>query len=227
MYLVYHVDDAGDSLYATKREFAMKRLAGGACFVLALVAVYLVSAPHTPLTTKAASQRQGNGVMPRHLAQPSLEQPSGTYDVRGKPTVSAAFIDAVLCQAHSPACGTGAALYRLGIQYEIDPIFALAIFQHESSFGLYGIARVTHGLGNIRCSQGYQCIDGFRAYRTWVAGYNDWYSLIRNLYIDTWGLTTIPAILQRYAPPTENDTGGYIAAVEHAVDLWRSEQQSR
>jgi hypothetical protein len=35
------------------------------------------------------------------------------------------------------------------------------------------MARVTYSLGNIRCSAGYQCLGGYRAYDNWVAGYTD------------------------------------------------------
>lgn len=146
--------------------------------------------------------------------------------VTGAPSISASFIDSILCSASSPACGTGQALYNDGLQYGIDPAYALAFFQHESGYGKYGVARVTLGLGNIRCSSGYRCIDGYRAYKSWPEGYADWYQLISTLYIHQLHLTTIEQIVPVYAPPVENDTQGYIAAIQAQVIAWRKAAHS-
>jgi len=143
------------------------------------------------------------------------------YSVAGKPTISASKIDGILCSVSSPACSTGKSLYSLGVQYGIDPVFALAFFQHESSFGTQGVARVNLGLGNIRCTSGYVCKSGYRAYSSWVAGYVDWYKLIAEQYMGKWKLTTVEQIILVYAPAGENDTQGYINAVEQSVDAWR------
>src|SRR5260370_8341426 len=56
------------------------------------------------------------------------------YTLQGPPTITAAFIDQVLADAHSPAAGSGAALYSLGVQYGIDPAYALASFHHQSIY---------------------------------------------------------------------------------------------
>lgn len=144
------------------------------------------------------------------------------FSVMGPPSVSAQFIDKVLCEAQSPACHTGQALYEMGKQYRVDPVFALAFFQHESSFGKYGVARETLGLGNIRCSAGYTCKQGFRAYRSWSEGYRDWYVLIA-WYVGTLHKSTVAQIIPTYAPDVENDTPGYIRAICQAVSTWRSE----
>ncbi len=149
----------------------------------------------------------------------------GHQSVEGKPTLSAAFVDKVLVAANSRAAGTGQALYDLSVKYGIDDAYALAFFEHESTFGTTGVARATLSLGNIRCSEGYQCIEGFRAYQTWQEGYEDWYKLIRDLYIGQWGLRTVEQIVPKYAPSSDgNDVAGYIAAVEKAVSMWRAGQ---
>jgi hypothetical protein len=159
---------------------------------------------------------------PQAQSMPSMTHTlsASTMAVAATPTVSATFIDKVLCNASSPACGTGNALYEEGVQYGIDPVYALAFFHHESSFGKYGIAATNKGLGNIRCSDGYRCLNGFRAYASWEAGYDDWYKLIR-YYIDQWHKTTIDAIVPTYAPSSENDTAGYVASIKAAVTIWR------
>ena len=144
-------------------------------------------------------------------------------DVRGTPTLAVDFVNRVLAAAHSPTQGTGQALYDLSKQYGIDDAYALAFFQHESQFGTTGIARLTHSLGNIRCTAGYQCIGGFRTYASWAQGYQDWYKLIRTLYINEWHLSTVEQIVPVYAPAADhNNVAGYITAVLTAVAAWRA-----
>ena len=151
---------------------------------------------------------------------------SGSYGpgiaVTGSPSMSAAQVDKVLCDNKSPACGTGYTLYTYGTQYGIDPAFALAVFSHESSFGKAGIAVQTRSLGNIRCSDGYACIGGFRSYPSWQAGYSDFYKLISTEYIAR-GLTTPETIMPRYAPAADNnDPVAYATAVEASMKDWRA-----
>jgi len=148
---------------------------------------------------------------------------ASSYSVQGKPTVSAALINSVLADYHSPATGTGQAIYDLGEKYGIDPAYALAFFGHESTFGNYGMARVTLSPGNIRATPGYRQIGGYRAYRSWRDGFEDWYKLICNLYVDKWGLRTVEQIVPVYAPSGDNnDVSSYISAVETFVNSWRS-----
>src|SRR4051794_35619807 len=85
-----------------------------------------------------------------------IEQSVQHSSIEGKPSLSAAFVDKVLSGASSKAAGTGQALYDLSKKYGIDDAYALAFFQHESTFGTGGVARATLSLGNIRCSEGYQ-----------------------------------------------------------------------
>jgi len=146
-----------------------------------------------------------------------------SYRVLGQPSVSASLINRVLATYHSPAAGKGQALYRDGIMYGIDPVFALAFFLHESTFGTAGVARVTRSLGNIRCTPGYlSCYKGYRAYASWEEGFLDWYRLIRSVYVARWGLTTVDQIIPVYAPASENNVRAYITAVKYAVTTWRS-----
>jgi len=103
---------------------------------------------------------------------------SGPYTVLGKPSISADFINQVLAHYQSSAAGKGQALYNDGLKYGIDPVYALAFFMHESRFGTTGVATVTHSLGNIRATAGYQSYKGYRMYHTWEEGFEDWYQLI-------------------------------------------------
>ncbi len=137
------------------------------------------------------------------------------------PTITAAQIDQVLAAAHSPAHGLGATLYRLGVQYGIDPAFALAFFHHESDYGTRGVAVVTRSLGNIRCTPGSSCYHGYRRYDTWAEGAQDWYRLIHDAYIGH-GLATVEAIIPVYAPATDgNHVAAYVSAVMGDVTSWR------
>ena len=155
----------------------------------------------------------------------SFVQPSSAYSVLGSPTVSAALINQVLAANYSPAAGKGQALFDYGVQYGVDPVYALAFFMHESSFGKTGIAQYTLSLGNLRCIPIYSCYNGFSSFPTWEAGFEAWYQLIRNVYVDTWHLVTVEQIVPVYAPSGDhNDVGAYINAVESAVDGWRSGQ---
>ncbi|MDQ6661610.1 MAG: glucosaminidase domain-containing protein [Chloroflexota bacterium] len=155
-------------------------------------------------------------------SSPAVVMRTSSYALVGRPTISVRQIDHILCTAASPTCGTGADLYQLGVTSGIDPIYALAFFEHESTFGKYGMARLTRSLGNIRCSAEYVCLDGYRAYASWQAGYADWYRLIRVQYIGAWHLLTVAAIVRVYAPSSENNTQGYIAAIETSVSAWRA-----
>ncbi len=144
------------------------------------------------------------------------------YEVTGPPTVSADFINQVLDYYNSPANGKGQALYDFGVQYNVDPVYALAFFMHESGFGATGVARVTLSLGNIRATPGYASYDGYRKYKTWEDGFEDWYKLIQKQYVQKWNLSTIDQIIPVYAPSSDhNDVDAYIQSVENAVDAWR------
>jgi Mannosyl-glycoprotein endo-beta-N-acetylglucosaminidase len=149
--------------------------------------------------------------------------PLQSYSVVGGPSIDVDFIERVLVHYHSPAAGKGQALYDQGLKYGIDPAYALAFFMHESTFGTRGVATITHSLGNIRATRGYAQYDGYRWYRTWEQGFEDWYRLIANQYVGQWGLSTVDQIIPVYAPNTDhNDEAAYIQSVEHAVDTWHS-----
>jgi len=148
---------------------------------------------------------------------------SSSSDVRGRPSLSAAFINRVLVASHSPAAGLGQALYADSLRFHIDDVFALAFFLHESSFGTTGVAVVTHSLGNIICTPGWpRCVGRFRWYSSWAAGCLDWFRLLAAEYLPR-GLVTVQTIVPVYAPSSDgNNVAGYIAAVMMAVRAWRA-----
>jgi hypothetical protein len=165
------------------------------------------------------------GSEPQQAEPAPATQPAphdGGYSVIGAPSTSVKQIEAVLQQYGSPAAGLGQKLYDLGVQYGIDPAYALAFFVHESSCGTQGVARFTRSLGNIRWTPGWDSYSGYRKYPSWEAGMEDWYKLITDLYINQWGLRTVDAIVPVYAPVEDNNSpSSYIASVKWMVDDWR------
>ncbi|HUS13598.1 MAG TPA: hypothetical protein VM536_01090 [Chloroflexia bacterium] len=166
---------------------------------------------------------------PAREAVPDLSgAPIDAQSVLGPPTLTAAAIDSILAGYGSPAAGQGGTFVGLGRQYGIDPAFALAFYVQESHAGTRGVARFTHGIGNIRWTPGFESYEGYRSYPSFGAGIEDWYKLIKTLYVDGWGLTTVGAIVPRYAPAADhNDTASYIANVETLVAGWRARAESR
>ena len=179
------------------------------------LAMSAVASSHTPRVTAVLSVGNGTG--------------QGAYSVVGPPTMAAGLIDGVLLAYHSPARGLGSVIYRQGVKYGIDPVYALAFFWHESDFGTTGEARVTYSPGNERCIEDRPCIDqqrgGYAQMQSWADGFDHWYRLMLTLYVKQWGRVTVAQIIPKYAPSSDgNDEAAYMAAVEHAVDVWRSGQ---
>ncbi|MEO6887472.1 MAG: hypothetical protein ABI456_00530, partial [Ktedonobacteraceae bacterium] len=165
-----------------------------------------------------------NGPLPPKQTLPSNP---GPYSVLGKPTITVAFINKVLDTYHSPAAGKGQALYDYGVQYGIDPVYGLAFFLHESTFGTAGEARITHSLGNLRCIPTRACSgpngQGYAIMNSWEDGFLQWYKLIRNLYVAIWNRITIDQIIPKYAPQADhNDEAAYIRSVKHSIDTWHA-----
>ncbi len=150
---------------------------------------------------------------------------TGPYSVLGKPTITADFINRVLASYSSPAAGLGQQMYDLGVKYGIDPVYALAFFMHESLFGTTGEAQVTRSLGNSRCIPTRPCIDqnrgGYAQMYSWLDGFEQWFKLIRNLYVAQWGRVTVDQIIPKYAPNSDgNNEAEYIATLKREVDVW-------
>jgi hypothetical protein len=189
--------------------------------VLALV-VLLVVVQRSALQQALASAAWSR-LLPADVAAPaSSALPSSSSRVLGPPSLSPAFIDRVLSVYGSPAVGLGSALYADSLHFDIDDVYALAFFWHESTFGRYGVAAVTHSLGNIICTPGYpSCVGRFRSYPSWQAGAWDWFHLLASEYVPR-GLTTLEQIVPVYAPASQNDVSAYLRAVRAAVACWRA-----
>ena len=171
-----------------------------------------------PYPPSGPASDKGDGGKPPAVAVAATD----SFDVRHTPSVSAAKIREVLQSYDSPAAGAAEAMYALGIEYGIDPAFCLAFFIHESTAGTQGVARVTKSVGNIRTTPGYEDYQGFRKYASWEEGIEDWYQLIRDLYIGEWGLVTVDQIIPVYAPTSDgNNVDHYVSTVKRLVSSWR------
>ncbi len=151
----------------------------------------------------------------------------GPYSVLGKPSLSVAFMNQVLAYYHSPAAGLAQYLYNDGVQYGIDPAYALAFFMHESLFGTTGVARVTKSLGNMRCVPQFACLQtsdgGYAIFSSWQQSFVEWFKLIRNLYIAQLGEVTIDQIIPTYAPSSDhNNEAEYIATLKYELNSWHA-----
>ena len=213
------------------------------CLALAIllaVALMLV----TPVLAKGRSTGAGSALAlsryaemaagaPVSVVEPEIDvapqgQPSaapaqpGDYSLVAAPSLSVAQIETILNKYGSPAVGLGQVLFDLGVKYGIDPAYALAFFVHESGCGTKGVARFTHSLGNIRWTAGFENYEGYRMYGSWQEGFEEWYKLITDLYINGWGLKTVDAIVPVYAPAADsNNPPAYISSVKSMIDSWR------
>jgi hypothetical protein len=205
-----------------KEPINMKRILLYLVLVVVIILIvlnYTGDLKHIHLTLPHSLNFQQVSTLAASLNQAQASSSSSSYVVAGAPSISANFINTILSDYGSPAAGTGQALYDLGVKYSIDPVYALAFFKAESTFGKYGMATVTYSLGNMRCMAAYACYRGFAAFSSWQAGYEAWYKLIRDLYVNTWQKVTIAQIVPTYAP---DNPSTYISAVEQAVDTWRA-----
>jgi hypothetical protein len=151
----------------------------------------------------------------------------GNTSIRGTPTITAARIDEILRTYNSPAQGTGQIWIDEGIAYNINPVYALAFFMHESNLGTNPEwsgwkedGTSTHNVGNIICAEYARCHGRFRDYATWQEGIHDWYRLIAFEYIDQRGIHTVEEIIPVYAPEVENDVATYIGSVREYALEW-------
>jgi hypothetical protein len=192
------------------------------------IAVVVLLIPQVPwLLTHvpfAAKLPQPSFTSPFSVSVSSAAPPSDS--IVGTPSINADFIDHLLVNAGSPAQGMGATLIALGNKYQIDPVYALAFYHHESDYGRKGVAVTTKSWGNIKCVNWKGKCDPFtgeyRLYPSIQAGAEDWFALMHSVYIPR-GLTTVKTIIPVYAPSADNNNVPvYIQAVTQDVQRWRS-----
>ncbi|GLV56336.1 hypothetical protein KDH_31770 [Dictyobacter sp. S3.2.2.5] len=185
-----------------------------------IILAYLMISQHPGTPTPAGAQSPATTPV-------IVPAPDGGMSIYGKPTISVVQINAILDFYGSPARGQGQALYDLGLKYGIDPVFALAFFANESTFGTRGEATATLALGNLRCINDRPCVDrdrgGYAQFYSWEDGFDAWYKLLDGPLYKGAGLATVETIIPRYAPNADhNNEQHYISVVEHLVTTWRA-----
>lgn len=229
------------ALPPSARRFEPPPVAGWFSHPLVMVAMGMISlavivlawmvSPSSPILSFQYNRTGiGSREVTANIALATMPSP-GDHRLRVAPSLSPAQIDQILRSYGSPATGTGEIWYRLGIEYNIDPAYAVAFFIHESSAGTNPNwagrkpdGSTTHNVGNIICAGYPTCYGRFRDYPNWEAGIADWYRLIDVEYIRGRGLQTVAEVIPIYAPAFENDVQGYINVVTSLVDRWRAGQ---
>lgn len=153
--------------------------------------------------------------------------------MKGGSSLSAETIDRILKKNNSPAVGSGIYFVKYGIEYGVDPAFALAFFQQESSFGKAGVARTTKGIGNIVYTSNalpefkHSTDRAWSGYYTYEASIKGWYNyMTTSKHYFPKGKFTIDEILPIYAPKKENNTTAYIQNVKNMVIKYRAEENN-
>ena len=97
---------------------------------------------------------------------------TGMPPVFGKPSLTAAQINTILAKAHSPAAGTGQALYDSSVKSGVNDVFAMAIFNAQSKYGTLGVSP------NLKSLADFKDANGFIGYKSWQDSYTDFYARV-------------------------------------------------
>jgi hypothetical protein len=139
------------------------------------------------------------------------------------PTVTVSEIERVLERVNSPILPYAGDVYVSGVQYGIDPVFALAFWMKESREASDGsVAASDHNPGYTEGLSGDPRCGRWACWPTWPEGIAGWFHYMRVFFVDR-GIVTVESILPIYAPSSENNTSGYIAFVLYWAGIWRAE----
>lgn len=146
---------------------------------------------------------------------------SDTFSMSHAPSITAEQFNKILADYNSPATGVGIPITAYAQEKHIDTAYVLYMFIQESTAGTNpNWNKNTRNPGNIICAGYNTCAGNFRQYATWEEGFKAQIDLLAN-YRDTNKLSTIDAAIERWAPPNENDTQGYIDGLKEHVTTWR------
>lgn len=151
----------------------------------------------------------------RYEADPNKDRSAhpGQPTIWGPPTISAAGIDKVLRDNHSPAAGLGSYIYDQAKERGINPAFALAMYGQESTFGTKGAAVRNNSFGNIRAGR-----HGFKHYDDIKQGIDHWMErMSSNAYYGK----SLSGVINKYAPASDgNNPTRYMAYVTNNMNKW-------
>lgn len=121
-------------------------------------------------------------------------------------------------------------IHDAGHKFNINPLFALAIANKDSSLGTAGAGKTCRNPGNMEhrsdnfklsgitgigdCQSAYGGSSRWQAFRTYGDGMQAKMWLLRKNYIDK-NLTTLPQIIGRYCPASECNVSQYVEDVEN------------
>jgi hypothetical protein len=151
------------------------------------------------------------------------------YGPSGGPDVPYDRFAAILTAAGSPAAAFAHGMYSHLAANRVNPAFFLAVFGHESRYGTVGICKDydTKNPGNVRSPEiasAAVVIDTprgrFAKYPDWLTATFDWCQRLRGPKYEGAGLTTVRAVLPKYAPSGDqgNSPEAYIAAVLASIE---------
>lgn len=116
---------------------------------------------------------------------------------------------------NSPLKGKGTVFAKSGRSSGVNPALIAAIALKESSLGIHIPDTTYNPFGRTASgSQPFVEVNGRKWYKfnSWDEAILDEGPYIKRVYIDA-GLTTVGGFLNKYAPPSENDTSTYIKQV--------------
>jgi hypothetical protein len=158
---------------------------------------------------------QSSRLAPESNPDPSKDRSNksgGDLSLWGAPSISAAGIDKVLRENHSPAAGMGSYFYDSAVSRGINPAFALAMYGQESTFGTKGAAVRNHSFGNIKGAH------GLKHYSDAKEGVDDWMNLMSS---DSYHGKGLSEIVNRYAPSNDgNNPRSYMRYVTSNMAKW-------
>ena len=198
-------------------------------WVLLAVSAFLLVAALRPHGVPASVVQPVRHVPPAPVyAVPARQQAAASTDLplAGEPSLDAALVDGILAAYGSPLHGHGAGIVSLSRRYHIDDAVALGFFVMESRAGTEGEAVSTHSFGNLRPMPNAPAADGYRAYGSWLESAEEWFRVLRSLYLDERKLTSVESVVPVYAPASDsNDPPTMIAGIRQLVRCWRGEPQ--
>jgi Mannosyl-glycoprotein endo-beta-N-acetylglucosaminidase len=189
----------------------------------------------TPTPTKTAEEleqeRKAQEERENEAEKKRIRALASRYDLTsGEPTAAAIEVWLIRCNSPilneaPPGATIGQVFTEMGRKYGVNPAYAVAFFIKESSCGTLGDNLASRNFGNIRLTPGHTTLDGvWRAYPTWTDGMEDWFKLIREVYLNN-GLNTLDEVVSVYAPSFENDSELYMLQTLNRVDgiMWESQ----
>jgi hypothetical protein len=154
------------------------------------------------------------------------------FTILAKPRIHEDTFRGILRRHDSPAAAEAHDAYAEIVAHGVDPALALAVFQHESSFGRAGAAVPHRNWGNLRHSPFFKSEAGFVCYPTWHDGAGDTARLLaiygRNLIRPRRTTCTARTFPHVWAPSSDgNAPTRYGRAIVAAMQGFIAEDRAR